>query len=72
VVYLKWLLERFESNLELALAAYNAGEATVTRYRGVPPVRETRDYLARIYRTLGIAAAGAPGPAIAASAAAAR
>jgi hypothetical protein len=55
VVYLKWLLERFDSDLELALAAYNAGEATVDRYRGVPPFRETRSYLARIYRTLGIA-----------------
>lgn len=60
VVYLKWLLEHFESDVELALAAYNAGEATVRRYRGVPPFRETQSYLKRIYRTLGIAEATAP------------
>jgi soluble lytic murein transglycosylase-like protein len=46
--YLSWLLERFEGDLELALAAYNAGPGAVEKYRGVPPYRETRAYLARV------------------------
>jgi soluble lytic murein transglycosylase-like protein len=53
--YLAWLLERFGGDVERALAAYNAGEGTVDRYGGVPPFRETRDYLRRIYSTLGFA-----------------
>lgn len=52
--YLAWLLERFEGNVEKALAGYNAGEGNVDRYQGVPPFRETRGYLARIYGFLGI------------------
>jgi soluble lytic murein transglycosylase-like protein len=41
------MLDRF-SSLPLALAAYNAGAATVERYQGVPPYRETRGYVRRI------------------------
>lgn len=52
--YLSWLLERFGDDLVQALAAYNAGEGTVQRYGGVPPYRETRSYLRRIYGTLGL------------------
>ncbi|MFP3942106.1 MAG: lytic transglycosylase domain-containing protein [Thermoanaerobaculia bacterium] len=53
--YLAWLLERFEGELALALAAYNAGEGTVDRYGDVPPFRETRSYIQRIFATLGLA-----------------
>ena len=44
------LLRRFDDDLELALAAYNAGPATVARYGGVPPFRETTRYVDRVLR----------------------
>ena len=56
--YLRWLLDRYQPNIELALAAYNAGEGTVDRFRGVPPYRETRNYVKRIYGLLGIGEEG--------------
>jgi len=46
--YLRELLFRFDDDLELALAAYNAGPAAVRRFRGVPPYRETRQYVERV------------------------
>jgi len=48
VRYLKYLIGMFDGNLELSLAAYNAGENAVLRSRGVPAIRETRDYLRKI------------------------
>jgi len=51
IKYLRSLLDRFPERL--ALAAYNAGEATVERFRGVPPYPETRDYVARILQIAG-------------------
>jgi hypothetical protein len=48
--YLKWLLVRFEDDVTLALAAYNAGENAVLRYRGVPPYKETQNYVAKVLR----------------------
>jgi soluble lytic murein transglycosylase-like protein len=42
------LIERYSGNLQLVLAAYNAGEGAVERHRGIPPYQETRDYVARV------------------------
>ncbi|WP_342315874.1 lytic transglycosylase domain-containing protein [Lysobacter sp. FW306-1B-D06B] len=48
VQYLAWLLRRFDGNLTLAAAGYNAGEGAVDRYRGVPPYDETQRYVQRV------------------------
>ncbi len=53
--YLSWLVEQFPNDLAKVLAAYNAGESAVTRYGGVPPYRETRGYVRRIFASLGLA-----------------
>ena len=51
VRYLRQLLDQFP--LKLAVAAYNAGESAVRRFRGVPPYAETRGYVARVLRLAG-------------------
>ena len=48
VKYLRHLLETFNGDVELALAAYNAGEAVVQRFGGVPPYHETINYIKRV------------------------
>lgn len=48
LAYLRWLLERFNGNVALASAAYNAGEGAVEKHGGVPPYAETQNYVQRI------------------------
>ncbi len=54
IKHLKSLLDRFGSRMELALAAYNAGVGAVEKFNGVPPYRETRDYVTRILSLAGL------------------
>jgi soluble lytic murein transglycosylase-like protein len=71
VQYLGWLLKRFNGDLKLAAAGYNAGEGAVAKYKGVPPYAETQRYVQRVavladrYRgastTLAAAATGTAG-----------
>ncbi len=50
VRYFKQLLDRFEGNIILALAAYNAGSSTVRKYQGVPPIGATRHYIRKVLK----------------------
>ena len=53
VRHLRRLMDRYRGNLPVVLAAYNAGEQAVMVYGGVPPYRETRQYVSRILRRIG-------------------
>jgi soluble lytic murein transglycosylase-like protein len=50
VRHLRMLLDRYQGNLELSLAAYNAGSGAVEKYRGIPPFAETKEYVRRVLR----------------------
>jgi soluble lytic murein transglycosylase len=50
VRHLRALIDRFNNDLRLAIAAYNAGEKAVLAYRGIPPYRETQEYVTRVLR----------------------
>ena len=51
--YLKWLLKRFDGDVKLALAGYNAGEGAVDKYNGIPPYDETQNYVKKIVANYG-------------------
>jgi hypothetical protein len=51
--YLKWLLKRFNGDVKLALAGYNAGEGAVDKYDGIPPYNETQNYVKKIVANYG-------------------
>lgn len=53
VRYLKYLMELYGGDERLALAAYNAGEGAVAKYKGIPPYRETQNYVYQVGRKLG-------------------
>ena len=69
VQYLGWLLKRFNGDLKLAAAGYNAGEGAVDKYKGVPPYSETQRYVQRVavladrYRSVGTTAVASAGSA---------
>ena len=48
--YFKSLMERFEGKLPLALAAYNAGPTIVDKYKRIPPIKETKDYVKKVMK----------------------
>jgi soluble lytic murein transglycosylase len=48
--HLRMLLDRYQGDLELSLAAYNAGSAAVEKHRGIPPFPETKEYVRRVLR----------------------
>ena len=49
--YLRTLLDTFDGDLDLTLAAYNAGPGAVQKYKGIPPYRETRAYVKAVRAT---------------------
>jgi soluble lytic murein transglycosylase-like protein len=57
VKHLKYLYEKFQGNIPLTLAAYNAGEEAVSKYNGIPPYRETKNYIQRVLSLMGMSTA---------------
>lgn len=62
IAYLHWLLRRFQGDVALTLAAYNAGEKAVEKYQGIPPYPETRHYVRRIMANYPLALHPVPPP----------
>jgi soluble lytic murein transglycosylase-like protein len=53
VRYLKYLMQLYKGDERLALAAYNAGEGAVAKYKGIPPYPETQNYVYQVGKRLG-------------------
>ena len=53
VRYLKYLMQLYKGDERLALAAYNAGEGAVAKYKGIPPYKETQNYVYQVGKRLG-------------------
>lgn len=54
IKHLKYLHRKFNGNIPLTLAAYNAGEEAIKKHNGIPPYPETRNYLRRTMRSMGL------------------
>jgi soluble lytic murein transglycosylase-like protein len=54
VKHLKYLFQKFNGYLPHILAAYNAGEEAVKKYGGIPPYRETKDFIKRVMHYMGM------------------
>ena len=53
IAHLKYLMNRYDDNKTLSLAAYNAGETAVAKYKGIPPYEETQHYVAKVLKLYG-------------------
>ena len=53
IAHLKYLMERYDDNTTLSLAAYNAGEGAVARHKGIPPYKETQNYVTKVLKLYG-------------------
>ncbi len=58
VRHLKYLYKKYNQNLPIVLAAYNAGESAVKKYNGVPPYKETKNYIKKVRRFMGLPYSG--------------
>ena len=58
VRHLKYLYKKYSQNLPIVLAAYNAGESAVKKYNGVPPYKETRNYIKKVKKFMGLPYSG--------------
>lgn len=58
IKHLKYLYKKYNRNLNLTLAAYNAGESAVKKYKGVPPFKETKNYIKKVRKFMGLSYSG--------------
>lgn len=56
--HLKYLYKKYNQNIQIVLAAYNAGESAVKKYNGVPPYKETRNYIKKVKKFMGLPYSG--------------